>query len=531
MPTRRPSLAATLTSTLLLAACGGGGGGTPPPPPATNIAKTLTNSGDNQVGPAGQSLPNALRVLVTDAQSKPVSNVTVVWGTTGGGSLPLTSSSDANGIAVVTWTLGANAGAQSATASKTGLTGSPVTFGATAQIQGATQMASNGGNGQVGPAGQPLGTPISVIVKDQNNVVVAGVIVNFAATAHGGSVSQPTATTSAGGIASVTWTLGDTVPQTARASVTGLINSPINFTATAQIQGATQLAKAPTNSGDGQTDTVLATLPNPYRVIARDQNSAPVQGVVVNWTVTGGGGSVPSPTSATDINGIAVITHTFGSTVGAQNVQASVAGLLGQPVAFASTATPGIPTQIAKTATASGDNQSGRVGNTLAQPHRVIVKDGHGNPVPSIPVQWVAGVGGATPKTSPVTTDANGIASDSITLGATIGGQADTAKVTGLAGSPVAFNSTASALVTKAVSVNDNFYTPADVTIEAGDSVQWTWNGVNPHSVTLDPPDGRDSGVHGNAFVYKLKFTNRGTFTYFCTFHGRLIMNGSVTVQ
>src|SRR2546427_528071 len=255
MPTRRPSLAATLASTLLLVACGGSNPGTPPPPPATNIAKTPTNSGDNQVGPAGQPLPNALRVLVTDAQSAPVANVSVAWGATGGGSLPATSSSDANGIAVATWTLGANAGAQSATASKTGLTGSPVTFGAVAQVQ-----------------------------------------------------------------------------------------------------GATQLAKAPAISGDGQTDTVFAMLPNPYRVIARDQNNAPVQGVVVNWTVTSGGGSVPSPTSTTDINGIAVITHTFGSTVGAQSVQASVTGLIGSPVTFTSTATPGIPTQIAKTATANGDN-------------------------------------------------------------------------------------------------------------------------------------------------------------------------------
>ena len=197
MPTRRPSLAATLASTLLLAACGGGG--TPPPPPATNIAKTPTNSGDNQVGPAGQALPTPLRVVVRDAQSAPVANVSVAWAATGGGSLPATSSSDANGIAVATWTLGANAGAQSATASKTGLTGSPVTFGTVAQVQGATQMAKapgiNGDN-QVGPAGQQLPTQISVIAKDQNGVPVQGVTVSWAA-ANGGSVGNAQTATDA----------------------------------------------------------------------------------------------------------------------------------------------------------------------------------------------------------------------------------------------------------------------------------------------------------------------------------------------
>src|SRR5207247_1546825 len=160
----------------------------------------------------------------------------------------------------------------------------------------------------------------------------------------------------------------------------------------------TQIAKAPTNDGDNQvgpagqalatplavivrdaqTDTVLATLPNPYRVIATDQNSNPVQGVSVHWAATVGGGAVSTPTSVTDINGIAVVTHEFGSTAGAQSVQATVAGLIGSPVTLTSTALPGIPTQIAKN---GGDNQTGMINTALPTPHSVIVHDSHGNVV------------------------------------------------------------------------------------------------------------------------------------------------------
>ena len=526
----RRSRALALATSLIGIACGGGGGGGPGPTP-TQIAKAPSNDGDNQVGTAGQALATPLAVIVRDASDNPVAGVTVTWTAgTGSGSVGSLGTSNANGIATATWTLGANAGAQTATASKTGLTGSPVTFNATAQIQGATQMALNGGDSQVGPATQALPTALSIIAKDQNGVAVQGVTIAWSA-ANGGSVNPVTSGTDPSGIATTKWTLGPNAGnQTATGTKTGLAGSPVTFHAVAQIQGATQLLKALMNSGDGQTDTVLATLPTPYRVIAEDQDGAPVPNVVVHWAATTGGGSVSSGTSNTDLNGIAVITHTFGSTAGGQSVQASVTGLIGSPVTFTSTALPGFPTQIAKN---GGDNQTGAINAPLPTPHSVIVHDSHGNVVPMVPVTWAVGDGGGSVSPTSTQTGSNGVASTTRTLGPTVGTQTDTARSTlPLSGSPVGFTATGRQPVTVNVTVNDNFFMPSSVTVGIGDTVKWTWNG-SPHNVTWQ--DGfMGSPTQGPPNTYKRVFSATGGYAYRCTVHSTSFANGmigSVTVQ
>ena len=77
-------------------------------------------------------------------------------------------------------------------------------------------------------------------------------------------------------------------------------------------------------------------------------------------------------------------------------------------------------------------------------------------------------------------------------------------------------------------------YTPQNVTINVGDTVQWTWAG-NLHSSTSGTPgnpDGLwDSGVNNNGFVFSHTFTTAGSFAYFCSTHGVCCgMIGSVTV-
>src|SRR5437773_297912 len=188
---------------------------------------------------------------------------------------------------------------------------------------GPTTIASNGGNNQVAPAGSQLSTPLSVLVTDQAGAAVASVVVNWAAASGGGSVGAATSTTDANGIATMSRTLGPNAgTQTTTATHSGLTGSPVTFTAIAQVQGATQIALATSNSGNAQQDTVKSTLANPYRVLVRDQTNTPVQNVIVNWKVTGGGGSLSAAKDTTDAAGIAVVTHTFGTASGAQTVQA-----------------------------------------------------------------------------------------------------------------------------------------------------------------------------------------------------------------
>lgn len=224
---------------LLLAAfaCGGDGGTTP----NTTATQIAIQAGNNQVAPAGTALA-PLQVLVRDASSAPVQGVTVNWavGTGGGTVSATTSTSDVNGIASITRTLGPNAGTQTTTATRGGLSGSPVTFNATATIQGATQITLASGNNQTALVSATLSTPYAVLVRNHNNAPVQGVTVNWSTPAGCPAISPVSSQTDAAGIATADRTLcGTSGPQTAQAAVTGLIGSPVTFTATAALTAAT----------------------------------------------------------------------------------------------------------------------------------------------------------------------------------------------------------------------------------------------------------------------------------------------------
>ena len=82
------------------------------------------------------------------------------------------------------------------------------------------------------------------------------------------------------------------------------------------------------------------------------------------------------------------------------------------------------------------------------------------------------------------------------------------------------------------VSVGDDFFSPANVTINAGDAVHWTWTGINSHSSTSTAsPALWDSGLHGNGFSFSFTFSNAGSFPYECVVHAAFGMVGNVSVQ
>lgn len=82
---------------------------------------------------------------------------------------------------------------------------------------------------------------------------------------------------------------------------------------------------------------------------------------------------------------------------------------------------------------------------------------------------------------------------------------------------------------TAAVDVRDNFFSPQSTPLTVGGTVTWTWQGSNPHNVTFDPNDSPQSATQ-SAGTYVRQFQTAGTFTYYCTVHGRS-MSGSVVVQ
>jgi plastocyanin len=391
----------------------------------------------------------------------------------------------------------------------------------------ATQITAQSGNNQVAPAGTSI-APLEVLVRDASNNPVAGVAVTWAVGAGGGSVSAPTSTTGANGIASITRTLGSNAgTQTTTATRSGLTGSPVTFTATATIQGATQIADA---GGIGpQTDSVLATLSTPYAVIVRDHTNAPVANVTVTWTAAAG--TMSPPTSTTNASGIAMATHTLGGTAGTQTAQAAVTGLIGSPVGFSATATAGNPVVLLKT---SGDGGSAGLNATVT--YTVAVRDAHGNAKAVQQVDWAVppGTGSITPASN--TTGANGEASAMRTLTGTAGPHTATAIAPNNLPTPdtVTFTTTATAAPTN-VSVQNNFFNPSAVTIAVGGTVSWNWNsGGVIHNVTFDPnnPTGNPANIpNQGSGSGSRQFTMAGTFQYVCTIHESLGMIGSVTVQ
>jgi hypothetical protein len=103
---------------------------------------------------------------------------------------------------------------------------------------------------------------------------------------------------------------------------------------------------------------------------------------------------------------------------------------------------PNLPPEAAVLAMAGGNSQSAPAGQALANPIGVRVTDDNGDPVADVTVGWSAAEGGSVSASS-VSTDADGHASVTWTLGPTAGSQTATATVDGLDGSPVHFTATA----------------------------------------------------------------------------------------
>ncbi|HMU62222.1 MAG TPA: Ig-like domain-containing protein [Gemmatimonadales bacterium] len=314
---------------------------------------------------------------------------------------------------------------------------------APAPVRTPTAMGIAYGNDQVGVAGRPLVQNITVKVIDQQDKPMRDVSVSFAVTGGGGSVDAPTDVTDNQGFASTAWTLGSgpgVGAQSATATIDGAAIAPVTFTArvvTEVVRGA----------GDGQMAEVGHAVGEAPTVIIRDAAGEPVAGMAVLWTVTSGGGWVDSPSSFTDVNGVASMPWTLGYSVGsAQALQASLSP------SVATTFTASAVLTSASMYVQAGDHQTGVAGADLALPVMVRVTTEeteyyYGHAVEGVEVHWEVVGGGGSTRASTSLTNASGLASVTWVLGDSLGtdNQRLQASVTGLVGPPVEFTATATA--------------------------------------------------------------------------------------
>jgi plastocyanin len=209
---------------------------------------------------------------------------------------------------------------------------------------------------------------------------------------------------------------------------------------------------------------------------------------------------------------------------------------------------PEDPLVIQKTPTASGDGQTGTVGGALPDELRVVITRAS-EPQTGVVVDWATANGGSlAPATS--STDADGIATSIWTLGPDAGPQTATATaVDGADGSPVSFTATAedeapppppppppSATIQVLGPGGGNRFEPTEVTIQAGETVEWVWPaGSQAHNVVPDGTQPTSSGsLQNGPATYSFTFTTAGTYDFHCANHGNVGgvgMSGTVIVE
>ena len=204
------------------------------------------------------------------------------------------------------------------------------------------------GNQQVGTVGRELPELLVVHVVDKANEPVPGQVLNFRVTKGGGDIFAGVATTNDAGEARERWTLGTVAGELQEVQVRAVDTRTgeallATFSAEAVADSAVQLQAATT---DAQSTTVGTTVTTAPSVVVKDQHQNPVPGVPVTFGVASGGGVVdPTTPVLTDANGIAaVISWTLGTTVGANTLTATSAGLSGSPATFTATGT--VPTLV-----------------------------------------------------------------------------------------------------------------------------------------------------------------------------------------
>ncbi|MGB7213173.1 MAG: Ig-like domain-containing protein [Gemmatimonadales bacterium] len=385
---------------------------------------------------------------------------------------------------------------------------------------------ASSGDAQQAEVGHAVTAAIKVLVKLDTSVS-AGHTITWAASASG-SASPPTSQSGVDGIASTSWTLGSTPgSQSLTATLAGAAGSPLTYTATAI---APVVAKS-TVSGNAQSDTVHATLATPLSVDVT-LGGVPQSGRTIVWSTGNPGGTVIAIDTTASTTGTATAHWKLGTVAGTQSATATTAGAVAG-VSFTATARPGL----AKTLTAvSGDSQI--VDTSQALPDLLLVKaiDQFGNARSGVTVQWSAPSANATVSPASDTTAANGMASASVTSGASTGAVTVTATASGLTGSPVTFGATITHSALFTIQVENDTFTKDSLIIHAGDQVRWVWSATAvTHNVTSDPSPSFTSSVNlgANATYGPITFATPGLYYYHCTIHGatRSGMYGVIVVQ
>ncbi|MBI3789261.1 MAG: hypothetical protein HY275_00065, partial [Gemmatimonadetes bacterium] len=255
-------------------------------------------------------------------------------------------------------------------------------------------------NGQSGTIGTKLPIPLTVLVQAADSGVVRSVAVNWTITsATGGALSAATTFTDSLGLAQDTLTLpGTPGPVTVRATVAGVVGSPITFTNTAVAGTPTKLAftvNPPASVGAGVAIAPSVTVAE-QDALGNTVTTAS-DSIVVAIGANPGGATLGGTVRAKAVNGVAtfpglVLNKTSGGyTLVATSVGVSLTSATSTPFAVSA----GAPTSLVVVT----DPTSTSALTAIAPPVAIAVTDALGNTVTSatnaVTVALTAGTGTA----------------------------------------------------------------------------------------------------------------------------------------
>jgi hypothetical protein len=273
---------------------------------------------DPGTGIAGDSLPSAVSIRVTDSLGTALADLPVAWTALDGGKITgLSARTDSMGEARAVWSLGPKVGKQRARAQVGNPRRLPVFAISASAAHGPAALAEvTAGNGQKGVVGGALAHSVLVRVTDRNGNRVPGAALVLRPDA--GVVTDSTITADENGVAQFHWTLGHSSgPQHFKVHIEG-IDKPIVLDAFAWPEKAARVAFAPLPA------TTAKPLFRPVHVTVSDQYGNPLKGQDV-WLTPRAGRVVPAH-AVTDARGSVSAEWALSSRSAAQSLVASLKG-------------------------------------------------------------------------------------------------------------------------------------------------------------------------------------------------------------
>ena len=287
-------------------------------------------AGNNQTGPVAQQLPVPLQILVQDAYSNPVPNITIQWLPTRGGTVtPGTSLTNAQGIAQTLWTLHDTTSVDEVIAYIAGVTTIPDTlyFSATPEPASGLILTALAPLSYSGQVLTQVG-PYRVEIKDSLNNVVPNVRVGFAivgrpAGSTGEDLTADTVFTNSQGIAETYLNLGNRLGTYTVRAFANATPSAVDFTGIANLPGDPDSIII--LAGNNQTGIVGQPLAQNVQVRLVDAYLNVLPGYTILFEPLNGGSANPTAV-VTNSSGEASSVWTLGTTTGAYNLQARLQG-------------------------------------------------------------------------------------------------------------------------------------------------------------------------------------------------------------